>query len=79
MLTSEGRILFWECEFDQVGVYGQQLSEDLYPALLTAHPVKGVDLVGVGAEDEGYNDCGQGISLSDTIAPTWFTPPDGRK
>lgn len=72
--------MFWDCEFEQVGVYGQQLSKraELYPTLLTAHPVRGVDLVSVGEEDEGYSGAGgQGISLADTVAPTWFTPPEG--
>ncbi len=80
MLTSEGRILFWECDFEQVGVSGVSEGAESQLTLLTSHPVRGVDLVSVGAEvDEGYGaDRGQGISLDQTVAPTWFTPPESK-
>lgn len=77
-MTSEGRILFWECEFEQVGVSGG--SEEAPHTLLTAHPMRGVDLVRVGVEtDEGYGrDHGRGISLDQTVSPTWFTPAESK-
>lgn len=83
VLTSEGRILFWEVEFEQIGTYGQKLMEDdAIPTMLTAHPVKGVGLVDLGegeGEDEGIGVVSEsrGLSLSDNIAPHWFVPPDG--
>lgn len=81
VLTSEGRVLFWEVEFQHVGTYGQDLTEDdAIPTMLTAHPVKGVGLVDLGGEeDEGVGGLteSRGLSLSDIIAPHWFLPPDG--
>ena len=44
--------------------------------------MRGVDLVTTAQEDEGYGgggqDEGSGITLADTIAPHWFTPPEGK-
>ncbi len=83
VLTSEGRILFWEMEFHYVGTFGQDFMEDdAIPTMLTAHPVKGVGLVNLeGEEDEevgvGGMMASRGLSLSDIIAPHWFMPPDG--
>lgn len=79
-MTSEGRVLFWECEFEQVGVSSGSEGARQHKTLLTSHPVSGVDLVSLGTEvDEGFEaDRGRGISLDQTVAPTWFTPPDGK-
>ena len=74
VLTSEGRILFWEVEFHQVGMYGRDSVEDeAIPTMLTAHPVKEEGL-GEGLEDAG--ELG-GVCLSDIISPHWFVPPEG--
>lgn len=86
VLTSEGRILFWEVEFHQVGTCsGQELgiSDNSLPVLLTPCPVKGVRIVTMGEkwEEEGEGwDLGSagGRTLSQCIAPHWFVPPDGK-
>lgn len=87
VLTSEGRILFWEVEFHQVGMHGQDFNEDeAIPTMLTACPVKGMGVasVGPGGEEEEEEDEGiagvtelGGLCLADTIAPHWFVPPEG--
>ena len=87
VLTSEGRILFWETEFQQVGQHGQDFTEeDAPPTMLSARPTKGEGLVDLGEgqkeeekeEDEGVGDMidAKGLSLADTVAPHWFTPPN---
>ncbi len=84
VLTSEGRLLLWEVEFQQVGVYGQDTREDSLPVMLTAHPVKGVGLVSVEPEKEelrgGVGDMEKTprLTLSESIAPHWFVPPTGK-
>ena len=76
VFTSEGKILFWDIQFDMIGIYSKESTEDLYsiPTLLSAHPVS-VDCIQnmelSCAEHE------QGITLGDTISPHWFTPPEG--
>lgn len=79
VLTSEGRVLFWEVEFQQVGIHGRDfLEDDALPTMLSARPMKGAGLVNVGeqeGEDEGVAEV-RGLSLADTIAPHWFTPPN---
>lgn len=80
VLTSEGRILFWELEFQQVGVYGQDFGdEDPLPTMITARPLRGAGLVNIEEEDEGVGGVWDvnGLTLGDSIAPHWFTPPDG--
>lgn len=83
VLTSEGRILFWEVEFHHAGVYGRDFTEeDAPPTLLSARPIKEAGLVNVGeeeVEDEGVGSDDMeevwGLSLADSIAPHWFIPP----
>jgi hypothetical protein len=78
VLTSEGKILFWEVEFHQVGVYGQTLAQDdSVPVMLTAHPVNGVGLMSVGEKSKDVREEMRGLSLSDTISPHWFVPSPG--
>ena len=76
VLTSEGKILLLDLEFECVGVYGQELTEEIGPTVLTALPMR-AGLVDLRGEDEGYDDGdGVGLTLGDTIAPHWFFPPD---
>ena len=83
VLTSEGKILFWKVEFVQVGIYGQDLANyDPLPTMVTAHPVKGVGLVNIEGEEEDEGIGGvkgvNALTLSETIAPHWFVPPEGK-
>ena len=79
VLTSEGKILLLDLEFECVGIYGQELTEEIGPTMLTALPMRAglVGLVDLHGEDEGYDDGdGVGLTLGDTITPHWFFPPD---
>ena len=65
----------------QVGVYGEDLPKevDSFPTLLTSRPLKGSRLINI-SQDEGIDGGvfdGRGPTLADTIAPHWFTPPEG--
>lgn len=67
--------------FAQVGVYGEDLPKEMdsFPTLLTSRPLKGSTLVNV-MQDEGIDGGvadGRGLTLADSIAPHWFTPPEG--
>ncbi len=66
----------------QVGVYGQEVTEQECPTLLTmltAHPVLNGGLVDVegGGVAGGVADS-VGLTLADCIAPHWFVPPEGK-
>jgi hypothetical protein len=76
IMTSEGRILLWDVEFEQVGLYGQVFPEDTPPpSLLSACPVEPglVDLPG----EVGRGEPTEKLTLADTVAPHWFSPPEG--
>ena len=62
-------------------MYGEDLPKevDSYPTLLTSRSLKGARLVNI-TQDEGIDGGvvdGCGLTLADTIAPHWFTPPEG--
>ena len=64
-----------------MGVYGEEIPKDVdpLPTFITAYPTKGSRLISV-AQDEGIEggvSDGRGLTLADTIAPHWFTPPEG--
>lgn len=60
----------------QIGLYGQEFSEDSAPlSFLSAYPVE-AGLVDV-EEGAGQEDPGERLTLADTIAPHWFSPPEG--
>lgn len=88
VLTSEGRILFWNVEFQQIGTYsgssGQAfgINEECSPVLLTPCPVRTVNAVEEW-EEEGEEEVWGMLSagartLSYSIAPHWFLPPNGK-
>ena len=60
----------------KVGLHGQMFPEDAsLPPLLSAYPVEPglVDLSGERAGGEPT----EKLTLADTIAPHWFSPPEG--
>ena len=60
----------------QIGLHGQEFPEDTPPpCLLSACPVEAglVDLPGEGERGEPT----EKLTLADTIAPHWFSPPEG--
>ena len=63
----------------QVGLHGQELTAEFGPpvTLLTALPVGTGSLVDLEEGDEAGVTWGGGITLADSIAPHWFTPPEG--
>ena len=62
----------------QVGLYGQEFSEDVTPpTFLSACPVE-AGLVDLPGEEEGLGgEPTERLTLADTIAPHWFSPPEG--
>ena len=62
----------------QVGLYGQEFSEDVTPpTFLSACPVE-AGLVDLPGEEEGPGgEPTERLTLADTIAPHWFSPPEG--
>ena len=92
VLTSEGRVLFWQLEFHQVGLSNGSLGrgqEDSL-AVMSSRPISApkpmVDLEkaweeGGHLEDEEEEEemwqLGKCWTLSDSIAPHWFSPPTG--
>lgn len=77
VFTSEGRILFWNIEFDLVGIYSKQITEELdsIPTLLTARPVGSIGSKELSILSSNHE---QGLTLGDTISPHWFTPSEGK-
>lgn len=107
VMTSEGRILLWDVEFEQVlhqrcmscskderdslqalkpvypllpclqvGLHGQEFPDDASPPpLLSAYPVE-PGLVDLSSE-AGRGEPTEKLTLADTIAPHWFSPPEG--
>ena len=64
--------------FPQVGLHGQEFPEDVTPpTFLSACPVEAglVDLPGDEGRDNGEPTAR--LTLADTIAPHWFSPPEG--
>ena len=91
ILTSEGRVLIWQVEFQQVGTfsggYSQEfdITNDPLPILLTPRPVKTLKIVTVGEEweeEEEEDECSvetRGArTLTYSIAPHWFAPPNSK-
>ena len=100
-MTSEGRILLWDVEFEQVkhvihcnfkilvhfppslpllqvGLHGQEFPDDTTPpTLLSACPVE-PGLVDLPVEGGGDRQPTDKLTLRDTIAPHWFSPPEGK-
>lgn len=73
ILTSEGKLLFWDMGFECVGVYDGGKGEGGSGAplsLVSALPV------GIG-EERGMGSQCEGLTLSGSIAPHWFNPSDG--
>lgn len=71
ILTSEGRVTFWHSVFQKIGVYGETEDESQL-ALISALPTNGNGSIGNMGNDEG------GITLSQSVAPHWFVPPEGK-
>ena len=73
--------LGWEYRilYLQVGLYGQELSEELGPpvTLVTSLPVRTGSLVDLEEGEEERVTWGGGITLADSIAPYWFAPSEG--
>ena len=71
ILTSDGKIMFWEGLFERVGVYGQGEEGDVATplTLLSALP-----------DGDGYRkgEGSEGVTLSRNIAPHWFAPADSK-
>ena len=76
ILTSEGKIMFWETSFEKMGVYGERLQEDFSGG----QPVTLISALPSNSSEEGGGVMGEeskGLTLSQSIAPHWFTPPEG--
>lgn len=74
VLTSEGKILFWETTFENVGIHGERIIEEdgVQPlTLISALPAK-------TEEERVIGEISTGLRLSDSISPHWFTPIDGK-
>ena len=74
VLTSEGKLLFWETGFEIVGIHGERVPEDegyQVLTLISALPAKSGEERLIGEESKG-------LRLSDSISPHWFTPVDGK-
>ena len=71
ILTSDGKVMFWESLFERVGQYGdQQMNQEMTPlTLLSALPNGDGFNIGEGSD---------GLTLSHNIAPHWFTPTDSK-
>ena len=78
ILTSDGRVMFWQVMFEKVGLFGERLEEGskgTYPlTLISALPNTNGDLE-VDGSTLGM-DSGR-LSLAYSIAPHWFVPPEG--
>ena len=76
ILTSEGRMIFWETSFEKIRVYGERLPEDFSGG----QPITLISALPSSSSEEGGGVMGEesrGLTLSQSIAPHWFIPPDG--
>ena len=74
LLTSEGKVMFWKVQFEQVGLWGESEHKETLRDPLTligALPVEVGVHQGGGGGEEGA------LTLHHSIAPHWFTPPGG--
>ena len=71
ILTSEGRVTFWHSIFQKVGVYSERKdnTDRVQLTLISALPTS---VNSSTDSDEG------GITLSQSVAPHWFVPPEGK-
>ncbi|XP_019864425.1 PREDICTED: WD repeat-containing protein 11-like isoform X2 [Amphimedon queenslandica] len=72
VLTSEGKLLFWDVGFECMGLYdGRRGEEGGSPlSLISALPV-------TNGGDRPIGSSCEGLTLSQSIAPHWFNPSDG--
>ena len=76
ILTSEGKMMFWETSFEKIRVYGERLPEDFNGV----QPITLISALPSNSSEKGGGVMGEeskGLTLSQSIAPHWFIPPDG--